>query len=314
MPEQMPSLLGMGTDASPVLLERSRDVSLLEGEQTPIARRPGVGQRLLHNPIGLVSLTLLLLVHVLVFLGPVLWPISPNATDALSPLSGPSSAHLLGTDDLGRDELSRLLHGGQITLIVGVVSMTVLISLGTVIGAAAAYAEGWIDTLLMRFTDAMMAIPSFFFVLVALTVLPKTVLVISVVIASASWMQVTRVVYGDTLRWKTAEFVEAARAMGISPLRIMTRHILPQIYPAIIVSATLGIAFAILTESAISYLGLGIQPPTPSWGNMLESAQAYVWTAPNLALFPGIAISVAVLAYNTLGDALRDVLDPRLTR
>ena len=252
----------------------------LEDHEFIETRRDSGLRRLLRHRTGLPALCILVLVHVAVFLGPFVWTISPTATDPLNSLAGSSHAHLLGVDDLGRDELSRLLYGGQITLIVGFVSMVVLVVVGVVTGAIAAFVGGWADIVLMRFTDAMLAIPTFFFVLVALTVFPRNVLTVSLVIAAGAWMQVTRVVYGETLRWKDAEFVQATYAMGLSRMRILARHVLPQVYPSIIVSATLGIAFAILTETAISYLGLGIQPPTASWGNMLQSAQTYVWTAP----------------------------------
>jgi peptide/nickel transport system permease protein len=314
MSERSSSLIGDGTqEAGAITQDSLSNVAGIDGDVT-VANRPGTMGRLLRNPVGFIALSLLVLIHVMAFLGPFIWTISPTAVDPISALAGPSSGHPFGADDLGRDVLSRLLHGGQVTLIVGAVSMVFLVVVGVAVGAVAAYAGGWVDAVLMRCTDAMMAIPTFFFVLVALTVLPQNILVISLVIGAGSWMQVTRVVYGDALRWKQSEFVEAAQAMGVSPARILGRHILPQIYPAIIVSATLGIAFAILTETAISYLGLGIQPPTPSWGNMLQGAQAYVWTDPNLAIYPGVVISLVVLAYNVLGDSLRDILDPRINQ
>jgi peptide/nickel transport system permease protein len=314
MPEPAPFVIGESdVDAAPHPSFLNLDAQLDGGERA-ISHRPGVLRRLLANPLGFAALCVLVFVHLAVFLGPFIWTASPTGIDPVNMLTGPSSAHPLGADDLGRDVLSRLLHGGQVTLIVGLVSMSVLVVIGVLVGAIAAYAGGWTDTVLMRLTDAMMAIPTFFLVLVALTVLPKNIPVISIVIAAGTWMQVTRVVYGDTLRWKKAEFVEAAHAIGMSHTRILRKHIIPQIYPAIIVSATLGIAYAILTETAISYLGLGIQPPLPSWGNMLQSAQAYVWTAPSLAIYPGLVISIVVLAYNILGDSLRDVLDPRISR
>lgn len=267
---------------------------------------------MLRNKLALLSLCFLVLIHLVVFLGPFVWTLSPTSVDPLSSLGGFSAAHPLGADDLGRDELSRMLAGGRVTLIVGFVSMMFLVVVGVIIGAVAAFFGGWIDAVLMRFTDAMMAIPNFFFVLVALTVFSKNPISVALVIGASSWMQVTRVVYGETLRWKAREFVEAAHALGVPWWRILLRHIIPQTYPVIIVSATLGIAFAILTESAISYLGLGIQPPAASWGNMLKDAQGYVWTDQNLAIIPGVAISLVVLAYNLLGDGLRDVLDPRM--
>ncbi|MCL4516557.1 MAG: ABC transporter permease [Firmicutes bacterium] len=258
-----------------------------------------------------MSLCFLILLHLIVFAGPLFWRVPPESMNPAVALSGWSLTHPLGVDDLGRDELSRMLYGGRVTLAVGFASMAFSVILGVIIGTSAAFFGGVTDVLLMRLTDAMMAIPNLFFVLVALTVLGKSPLMVVLVIGFSSWMQVARVVYGETLKWKAYEFVEASVATGASPFRTLVRHILPQTYPSVIVSATLGIAWSILTESAISYLGLGIQPPTPSWGNMLQNAQQYVWTAPMLAVLPGMGVTLVVLAYNFLGDGLRDALDSR---
>ena len=264
--------------------------------------------------LGVGALIVLGLVALLALAGPVLWTIAPETTDPLHGLAGPSALHPLGTDELGRDMLSRLLHGSRVTLLVGVAAMLAAILIGVFVGAIAGFRGGWIDGVLMRFTDAMLAVPAFFFILVVITVLGPGVATLILVIGALSWMPVARVVYGETLRWKTAEFVVAAVSLGASGPRLLLRHILPQVIPSLIVSATLGVAFAILTESAVSYLGLGVQPPLPSWGNMLQRAQLYVFTAPALAIYPGLAITVVVLAFNFLGDGLRDALDPRRRR
>jgi peptide/nickel transport system permease protein len=264
--------------------------------------------------LGLAALVILAAVALLAAFGPLLWTIAPEATDPLHGLAGPSGAHPLGTDELGRDMLSRLLHGSRVTLLVGLAAMLAAIVIGVLVGAVAGFRGGWIDGLLMRFTDAMLAVPAFFFILVVITVLGPGVATLILVIGVLSWMPVARVVYGETLRWKTAEFVVAAESLGVAGPRLLLRHILPQAVPSLIVSATLGVAFAILTESAVSYLGLGVQPPLPSWGNMLQRAQLYVFTAPALAIYPGLAITIVVLAFNFLGDGLRDALDPRRRR
>jgi peptide/nickel transport system permease protein len=264
--------------------------------------------------VGIGALIVLAVVALLAVAGPALWTIAPEATDPIHGLAGPSSAHPLGTDELGRDMLSRLLHGSRVTLLVGLAAMLAAILIGVIVGAVAGFKGGWIDGTLMRFTDAMLAVPAFFFILVVITVLGPGVATLVLVIGALSWMPVARVVYGETLRWKTAEFVIAAVSLGVSGPRLLLRHILPQVVPSLIVSATLGVAFAILTESAVSYLGLGVQPPLPSWGNMLQRAQLYVFTAPALAIYPGLAITVVVLAFNFLGDGLRDALDPRRRR
>ncbi len=269
-------------------------------------------RRFVSHRLMIVSLVSLIVIHTLVFLGPFLWTVRPEATDPLNGLSPLSLVHPLGTDDLGRDEFSRVLHGGQVTLLVGFAAMVTSIVLGLFIGAVAAFYGGWTDRVLMRLTDALMAIPNFFLAVVAVTVLGTGPLTLILVIGTTSWMVVARVVYGETLHLKTREFVTAAESSGVKHTRVLWRHILPQTLPSVIVSATLGIGYAVLIESALSYLGLGIQPPTPSWGNMLQNSQQYVFTAPWLAVYPGIAITLVVLAYNFLGDGLRDFLDPRL--
>lgn len=268
-------------------------------------------KKLAKNKIAFISLVFLLLVHLGVFLGQFIWTVSPEAVDPANALASWSTTHPLGTDDLGRDVLSRLMYGGQITLLVGFFSMVCTVLVGGLIGAAAGYFGGWIDVVLMRFTEAMMSIPNFFLALVALTVLGKSPVMVIIVIAFTSWMEIARVVYGETLKWKESEFVEASNSMGSNPLRTLYKHVIPQIIPTIIIASTLGIAWAILTESAISYLGLGIQPPTATWGNMLQNAQQYIWTAPILGVLPGLSITLVVLAYNFLGDGLRDLLDPK---
>jgi peptide/nickel transport system permease protein len=264
--------------------------------------------------LGSVALAILGAIALLVVAGPLLWTIAPETTSPAQSLAGPGFAHPLGTDELGRDVLSRLLHGGRVTLLVGVAAMLASLVIGIVVGAIAGFNGGWVDALLMRFTDGMLAVPAFFFILVVITVVGTSVGTLVLVIGALSWMPVARVVYGETLRWKSAEFVVAAIALGVPPPRLLARHILPQAIPSLVVSATLGVAFAILTESALSYLAFGVQPPLPSWGNMLQRAQQYVFTAPALALYPGLAITMVVLAFNFLGDGLRDALDPRRRR
>jgi peptide/nickel transport system permease protein len=275
------------------------------------AALPTVWTRLLRNRLTAASLLVLVVLHLLVFAGPLAWSIPPQQTSALDALLPPGQAHPLGTDDLGRDELSRLLYGGQVTLLVGFAAMLTSTLLGLLVGATAGFYGGRVDTLLMRFTDTMTA-PAFFLIVTAVVVLGPGQWTLIAVIGGTSWMQVARVIYGETLRFKSRDFVLAAEALGAGRMAILVRHVLPQTIPSVVVSATLGIGFAVLTEAAVSYLGLGIQPPTPSWGNMLQNAQQYVWTSPALAIFPGAVITLVVLAYNFLGDGLRDAVDPRL--
>lgn len=284
-----------------------------------VARTPATGWRLgwrrfARNRGSLVAFVFLVGVHLSVVFGPLFVPYAPERTSPRNALLPPGPEHLLGTDELGRDHLSRLLHGGRVTLAVGLFSMLVSLVVGTIVGAAAAFFRGWIDTLLMRFTDAMMAIPSFFLALVAITVLGNSPQMVVMVIGLTSWMVVSRVVYGEVLSYRQRDFVDAAEALGASRLRTIVRHVLPMTVPSLIVSATLGVAFAILIETAISYLGLGIQPPVASWGNMLQNAQQYIWLSPMLAVWPGVLTMLTVLAYNLVGDGLRDALDPKVAR
>ena len=271
-------------------------------------------RRFARNRASLVALVFLVAVHLAVTAGPTVVPYEPNDTSPRESLQGPSAQHLLGTDELGRDHLSRLLHGGRVTLSVGLFAMLVSLLVGTVVGGVAAFYGGWTDALLMRFTDAMMAIPSFFLVLVAITVIGNAPMNVIAVIGLTSWMVVARVVYAEVLTYRRREFVDAAEALGASPIRRIVRHVMPMTVPSLIVSSTLGVAYAILIETAISYLGLGIQPPVASWGNMLQNAQQYIWLSPGLAVWPGLLTMATVLAYNLVGDGLRDALDPKVIR
>jgi len=269
-------------------------------------------RRLRRNLPALAALIFLAAVHLMAVLGPWLLPFDPFLADPIARLAGGSLQHPLGTDEIGRDVLARLVLGARVSLAVGFVAMAISVSVGVAVGALAGYFGRWQDVTLMRLTDAMMALPTLFVILAALAVFGGGPVTVTIVIGLTAWMPVARVVRGEFLRWRVTEFVEAARSLGARDGRIMFRHILPQVVPSIVVAATLNVAFAILTESAISYLGLGIRPPLPSWGNMLQNAQIYIWSAPHLAVYPGLLILATVLAYNFLGDGLRDALDPRL--
>ena len=292
-------------------MSQETEVNISKAELIQPTRLRAFLRELMKNKLAFVSFLFLLVIHLAVFLGPLIWKVDPDMINPANSLEPWSMEHPFGTDDLGRDVLSRMLYGGQVTLLVGLGSMFFTVLIGGLIGSIAGYFGGWIDTVLMRFTEAMLSIPNFFLALVALTVLGKSPMMVVLVIAFTSWMEIARVVYGETLKWKESEFVEASNAMGSSSIRTLVKHVLPQTFPSIIVASTLGIAWAILTESSISYLGLGIQPPTATWGNMLQNAQQYIWTAPMLGVLPGLSITLVVLAYNFLGDALRDILDPK---
>jgi peptide/nickel transport system permease protein len=206
---------------------------------------------------------------------------------------------------------TRLLFGGRISLIVGLASVVVSMAVGTLVGALSGYAGKWVDSVLMRFTDAMLAVPVFFLLLLILTIFGGKTGTIILVIGFTSWMSIARLVRGEIMRFVDMEFVHAARSIGASPTRVLLVHVLPHALSSMIVAATIGIAYAILIESSLSYLGLGIQPPTSTWGNMLQDAQQFLFNAPMLSVYPGLLIFFTVLAYNFVGDGLRDALDPR---
>lgn len=275
------------------------------------ARQGRVWRKLRGHPLGLLAFVVLLLLYLTAFIGPFFYPLSPEATDPLNVLARPSALHPLGTDELGRDIASRLLAGGRISLSVGLLAMIVGLTLGLVVGGAAGYFRGRVEGVLMRLVDVFMAIPSFFLLLVIVTVFGSHPLTIIVTVGLGFWAQMARIVFAEFTAYRGRDFIEAMHALGASHLRIMVRHILPQVVPQAIVLATLGVGWAILSEAALSYIGLGIQPPLASWGNMLQNAQAYLYINPMLAVYPGLCIAVAVLAFNLSGNALRDILDPR---
>jgi peptide/nickel transport system permease protein len=244
---------------------------------------------------------------------PFITPYAPDRIVLGQELRPPSVQHWLGTDQSGRDEFTRLLYGARISLVIGIVAVLVSVSLGTGIGAISGAFGGLADALPMRLTDAMLAIPLFFLLLTALAALGSTVLNIVLVIGLSSWMATARVVRSEVLRAVNLEYVAAARALGAGSARVIARHLLPQALPSMLVASTLGVGQAILAETALSYLGVGVQAPTASWGNMLSHAQNYVFASPLLALWPGIAILLTVLSFNFIGDAVRDALSPYQT-
>lgn len=267
-------------------------------------------RRFVRNRAAVAGLVVLALFGAAVAAGPELLPLSPFQVDPANAFAASTGAHPLGTDESGRDVLARLLYGGRVSLLVGMVSVGLAIVIGTLLGGLSGYFGGWVDAVLMRLTDGFMAVPTFFLILVTLSLFGGSLGSVVLVIGLTSWMTVARLVRGEFLRWKTQDFVAAARALGAPDALIMVRHLLPHALPSLTVAAAQGVAFAILTESAVSYLGLGIQPPMPSWGNMLSNAQNYVWTRPVLAVYPGLAILVTVLAFHFVSNGLRDAVDP----
>ena len=282
----------------------------------PVARAAAspmrrVVARFRRNGLAMLALASLVALHVVVVLAPWIAPYGPETVQLVRRLESSSREHWLGTDEYGRDVLTRLLYGGQVSLAVGLTSMAASMVIGVAIGAVAGYAGGTADAVLMRITEGMLAVPLFFIALMALATLGATMVNLVGVIALSSWMTVARAVRAEVLRTRELEFVLAARAIGCGRLRILARHVVPQSLPSITVAATLGVAFAVLLETALSFLGLGVQPPAASWGNMLSGARGYLRTAPGLAILPGVLIFVTVLCYNWFGDGLRDAIDPQ---
>lgn len=280
----------------------------------PSRTRSGVTawQRLRRHRLAMISLTVLGLIALVSLAGPWLSPHSYSRVHLQQHLEPPSASHWLGTDELGRDVLTRLLQGGRVSLFVGLSAALLSALAGILIGAVSGYFGGFIDTLLMRFTDLMLSIPSLPLLLILSRLGKGTVWEIIGILVIFGWMSLARIVRGSFLSLREMEFVDSARVAGIPHWRIILRHILPNTMAPIIVYATLNLGYAILAESSLSYLGLGIQPPLPSWGNMLLNAQHYLKVAPWLAIFPGLLIFVSLLSVNFLGDGLRDALDPRL--
>jgi peptide/nickel transport system permease protein len=243
---------------------------------------------------------------------PLIAPYDPTAIDLDRILEAPSPAHWLGTDAIGRDVLSRMIHGARISLLVGFVAVGIATALGVLLGAIAGFYGRWADATVMRLVDVMLAFPAFFLILSVIAFLEPSIINIMVVIGLTSWMGISRLVRAEFLRLKTLDYIAAARLAGVRNGQLIVRHLLPNALAPVIVSATLGVAGAVLVESGLSFLGIGVQPPTPSWGNILLEGKANIEIAWWLNLFPGVAILLAVLGFNLLGEGLRDVLDPRL--
>ena len=267
-----------------------------------------------RNAMFILGLIIVLGVTFAAVFAPLIAPFDPNELHLDAILKAPCAEFPLGTDRLGRDVLSRLLYGGRVSLWVGFVAVGISISIGALLGLVSGYFGGLGDEIAMRFVDIMLCFPSFFLILAVVAFLEPSLFNIMVVIGLTSWMGVARLVRAETLTLREREFVSAARLAGTSTWRIMTRHILPNAMAPVTISAILGIGGAILIESGLSFLGLGVQPPQASWGNMLMDGKSVIEEASWLSLFPGLAILITVLGYNLLGESLRDFLDPRLKK
>ncbi|MCE5193084.1 ABC transporter permease [bacterium] len=273
-----------------------------------------VFHRLTRHKLAMAGAAMLIVILLFVFVGPLIWRADPNAQiEGIEGMfNAPSKAHPLGTDDYGRDVLARMFFGGRISLFIGFVSAISSTMIGAIVGLVAGYYGGWVDNLLMRFTDAMLSMPTFPLLIALSSVIGKGVSQIILVIIVFGWMQDARLVRGMALSLKEQEYVEAARAIGASANRIMWRHLFPNTLAVLIVSTTIGIGSAIIYEASISFLGFGVQAPFASWGNMLQNAQQFIWKAPRLIIYPGLAIFMTVLGFNFFGDGLRDAIDPKL--
>jgi peptide/nickel transport system permease protein len=269
-------------------------------------------KRFKRNKLAVLGGFIVLILFITAIFAPLLSPYDPNSINVKHILEPPGSTHPLGTDDLGRDILSRMIWGARISLAVGFVAVGISTMVGILLGAVSGYYGGWTDRVLMRFVDIMLSIPTFFLLLAVIAFLEPSIWNIMIVIGLTSWMGVSRLVRAEVLSSREREFALAARAIGAGDLRMIFKHILPNSMAPVLVSAVLGVAGAILVESALSFLGIGVQPPTASWGNILTAGKDNIEIAWWLSVFPGLAILVTVLAYNLLGEGIRDSIDPRL--
>lgn len=283
---------------------------------TAAADRPkGALARLMQRKLALFGLAVIVIVVAGAALAPWIAPYDPaeqhfdGLTIEGAPLP-PNADFWLGTDLLGRDLFSRILYGAQTSLIIGVVANGLALLIGTLVGITAGYFRGWIGNILMRFTDLMMAFPALLLAICLAAIFQPSLWIVAMVIALVNWVQTARVVYTETTSLAARDFIAAERTLGAGTGRILFRHILPHLFPMIIVWGTLGISTTVLLEATLSFLGIGVQPPTPSWGNIIFENQTYFQAAPWLVFFPGAAILMLALAFNLVGDALRDVLDP----
>jgi peptide/nickel transport system permease protein len=269
-------------------------------------------RRFKKHRVAIIGASVILLFIAVAIFAPFLTRYEFDQIDLYKRKAAPSFSHPLGTDELGHDVFTRLLYAGRISLMVGFTAAFTAAVLGTLVGGIAGFYGRWLDNVLMRVTDVMFSIPDLPVLIILARYMGGSVLGIVLVLSAFGWMGTARLVRGDMLRLRTQDFADAARALGASDTRILFRHLVPNALAPVLVAATLRVGGAILSEAGLSFLGIGIQPPTPSWGNMLQNAQDFIWTTPWLAVWPGAMIFLTVLSFNFLGDGLRDALDPRL--
>lgn len=293
-------------EAAPQLQEANAEDSFTD--ERPLAR---AWRRLKQRKSAMFGLIVILALILIALLAPLIAPFDPAKQSWTAVRQSPSWLHWFGTDESGRDVLSRIIWGARASLAAGVISVSIAVSIGVPVGILAGYRSGWIDALISRITDAMLACPNLILAIALAAFLGPSLQNAMIAIGITTTPIFIRLTRGQVLAVKVEDYIEAARAVGNSGVRIARKHILPNIMPALLVQATLSIAAAIISEAALSFLGLGQQPPAPSWGSMLNTAQRFLTQAPWLAFFPGVAIFLAVLSFNLLGDGLRDALDPK---
>jgi peptide/nickel transport system permease protein len=271
-------------------------------------------KRFRSNPLTITGSLIVIVLILLAIFSRAIVPYDPFQQNILARLKPPSGAHWFGTDELGRDVFSRIILGLPVSLKIGILATTVSLSIGTTLGLIAGYWRGWVDSILMRIVDIMFCFPTLFLVLMILGIVDKpSIMMVMFVIALTSWPGLTRLVRGEVLSMRERDFILVAKGLGLSTPRILFVHLLPNVISPVLVAATFSVGGAILVESGLSFLGLGVQPPQPSWGNILMAGKDFIHIAWWLSVFPGFAILITVLALNMLGEGLRDVLDPRIT-
>lgn len=283
-------------------------------ESTTYLRR--VIERFKKDRLAVVSFFLLLAIFLFVSVGPLIYRVDPNYINLNEVLKPPSASHPLGTDESGRDELARLMYGGRISLLISFAVTLISGLIGAFIGILAAYKKGVIDLVLMRINEIMMTIPEFPILVVAakIRIVPSSILKLVIILVLFGWVGIARIIRGEALSVSEEQFVEAAKAIGVSDVGILFKHIFPNTFHVLIVWTTLRLGGVILSEASLSFFGLGVQPPTASWGNMLMNAQTYIWTAQWLVFWPGLMIFITVLLFNFIGDGLRNAMDPKFFR
>ena len=297
--------------------EKNINGDLSKDLASQIGEKDGAKEKLVRlyrqNKLAVISAAVILLIILMAVLAPVIAPYKEAEQDLLARLQGPSARHLLGTDELGRDVFSRILYGARVSLVIGIFPSMISLFIGIVMGLLAGFIGGWVDYVIMRLADIMLSFPSLLLTMVIMYTLGRfsnSIVCIFIALSLVGWASVSRVVRSQTLSLKETEYVEAARSIGVGSGKIMFRHILPNCIPSLIVLYTLSVPSSILSESTLSFLGIGVQPPAASWGLMVNQSKQFLFTQPWLALAPSLAIMVIVLAFNFLGDGLRDVLDP----